>query len=555
MPVLTYYYNGTILTMNAKAAQSPHMLVSAGKVVHCDESEAPLGLDFRAADFAEVRQRRASDVTFVDLKGNTVIPGICDAHAHFLMWANGLIHADLMYCKSEAECVDVVKKHYAGAEKGEWLKGRGWAHNLWDVTDLPSKESLDAAFPDNPVVLSSKCGHLSWVNSAALKAAGVDDSVQDPFGGEFERKDGRLTGILKELAMDVVHEKIGEPSLKQRYEALEKAQAYAHSLGITAMQTPEDMDAWDFIQKAHGEGLLSMRVDFWIPVSVLDDLEALRVRHGLGDDRLRISAVKVFADGSLGGRTAQMYDDYENEPGNKGIIVTDEATMVANTLQANRIGLSMAIHAIGDEAVGAVLTAYERAAEEFGTEGDTRTNPVLRNRIEHVQVFAEKDLPRLKKLKPICSIQPIHLCADMKPADAFWGKRARYAYACRTLLDAGCLMPFGSDVPVEPNNPFLGIYAAITRKSLTGQPDSGWYPEECITLQEALEGYTIHCAIASGQQDKLGSLEAGKYADFVVLPANPFEISPEEIRDLKPLATYSENVCVYSTGEWENVIG
>jgi len=266
----------------------------------------------------------------------------------------------------------------------------------------------------------------------------------------------------------------------------------------------------------------------------------------LGDDRLRISAVKLFADGSLGGRTALMVDPYEGEPENRGICVTDRDEIRRVTLKANRAGLSMAIHAIGDQAVDNVLAAFEASLDELGCSGAAGMQPPIQNRIEHLQVFHPRDLERIRRVKPIASMQPIHLCADMGPADRFWGERARYAYACRTLAEAGCLLAFGSDAPVEPINPFLGLYAATTRRNLEGAPESGWYPGQRLSLQESLEGYTKNCAQASGQQDRLGSLEAGKLADFIVLAQDPFSLTPEELRDAKPLATFTGGQCVFA---------
>jgi len=546
---LSYYYNGNILTMNRTAPVSPHMLLAGDRVWHCDPSAAPLGLDFRESDFSRTRESMRGQVRFVDLRGRTVIPGICDAHAHFLMWGRALAQVDLSSARSEEDCLRLVAERAAVTPKGEWIRGFGWAHNLWDKPALPSRDSLDRLFPDNPVYLQSKCYHVIWVNSAALKVAGVDESTETPAGGEIEKKNGRLTGIFKEDANDLIANAVGPVTQTQWYEAMARAQQVAHSLGITSMHTPEYMEMWDFLQTAHSEEKLSMRVNFWMPVAHLDELIAVHTRHGLGDDRLRVSAIKAFMDGSLGGRTALMYEDYENEPGNTGIEVTDAQTIIDYTLKANAAGLSMAVHAIGDLAVGNVLTAYEKAAEKFGRHGDTRSNSVLRNRIEHLQVFHDKDLERIKKIKPVASFQPIHLCADMGPADRFWGARAKNAYACRTAAEAGCLLVFGSDVPVEPCNPFWGLYAATTRNNLEGHPGTGWNAAEKISLQDSLEAYTLNCAIASGQQDRLGSLEPGKLADFVVLPDDPFECSPENLRDMLPLATFSGGEVLYAAAD------
>ncbi len=551
---LAYYYNGNIITMNPRVPRSPHMLVSSGRVWHCDPAPAPLGLDYREADFSRTREKLAGQVRFVDLQGKTVVPGFCDAHAHFLWWGVALAQVDLHEATSEADSIARIKAHAGDVTPGEWITGGRWAHNLWPSRELPSLESLDQAFPDNPVMLSSKCGHLSWVNSAALKLAGVTATTPDPDGGEIDRRDGRLSGILKETAIELVSSQTGDLTEAQRFAALERGQKKAHSMGITSMHTPEDMDTWEFMQVAHRAEKLSMRINFWVPVSSLDHHCSVRARHGLGDHRLRISAVKIFTDGSLGGRTALMYEPYEGEPDNLGIEVNTEEEIVARTLQANRAGLSMAIHAIGDKAVGYVLNAYEQAAAELGTAGDTRSNPVLRNRIEHLQVYHSNDLERIRKLKPIVSMQPIHLCADMGPADRHWGSRAPNAYAMRTLKDAGCLLAFGSDIPVEPGNPLWGVYAAITRNALDKTPGDGWNPQERITMQEALEAYTINTAIASGEQDVLGSLEPGKFADFVILPDDPFEVPADQLLTMDPLATISEGEAVYAVPEWEEAL-
>lgn len=554
-PRLRYFYNGNILTMNPAVPRSPHMLLAGDRIWHCDPEARPFGLDFRDSAFGSTRRQMAGEVEFVDLGGRTVIPGMVDSHVHFMWWAVELANADLREARSEEEAVEMLRRHVKeyGIAPGEWIIGAGWSHNLWDRPVLPTRDSLDAAFPDNPVFLGSKCRHLAWVNSAALAAGGVTVSTPDPAGGEIERTgEGparRLTGILKENAADLVERAIGEPGEEALYRALKRGQELSHSLGITGMQTPESLHTWGFLQRAHGAGLLTMRINFWIR-EALESLEALQIRHGLGDDRLRVGAVKLFADGSLGGRTAQMYEPYEGEPDNRGIVVNDLETIIDVTRRANRIGLSMAIHAIGDEAVGNVLTAYEIAAAEMAGRPAGMAPPV-RNRIEHLQVFSPRDLDRIRALKPIASMQPVHLCADMGPADRFWGARSRWAYACRTLADAGCLLAFGSDAPVEPISPFYGLYAAVTRLPLDGSgPEEGWHPEEKLTMEEALAGYTINPAVASGQEKDLGSLAPGKLADFVILDEDPTRVSPQTVRDMTPQATYSGGECVFATEEW-----
>lgn len=547
---LKYFYNGNILTMNRNQPKARHMLVANDRLLYIGNDRAPLGLDYQDSDFESRVAGSDASVEFIDLKGKTVLPGLTDAHAHFLWWGQTLTEAELYASTSEDHALQLLVDHQksSGASSG-WIRGRGWSQNLWTDTAFPNCKKLDELFPDRPVVLGSKCGHVAWVNSAALREAGITDSTPDPEGGEIERVNGVATGILKETAIDLVEDRIGPLTIEQRWQALERAQEYAHSLGITCMQTPEYMDAWKFLQVAHANHKLTMRVQFWMPVSHLDAMLASGISHDLGDDQLCISAVKVFADGSLGGRTAQMVEPYENEPDNYGIEVHTAEFMLEKTLLANAAGLSMAIHAIGDKAIENVVAAYEAAAEKFGTDGTTETNPVLRNRVEHFQVYHPSHVERFRKLKPIASIQPIHLCADMGPADRFWGARSAYTYAIKSIKEMGCPIVFGSDAPVEPISPFYGLYAATTRCNLEGKPTGGWQPQECIGLQDALEAYTINCAHAAGKQRSLGSLETGKYADFIILEEDPFEQSPEALRDTRPLATYSGGKCVYASEE------
>lgn len=541
-----YFYNGKILTMDKKNPKSDHLLVINGQIVNAESDVTKLGINYKSSDFDKVRTSLANEIEFIDLQGKTLIPGLTDAHAHFVWWGLNLIWIDLSEAKSEEECVEILKANSVRKKPGEWILGLRWSQNLWDNTNLPSKKSLDAAFPDNPVMLESKCFHLTWANSFALEKAGITSSTPNPEGGEVEKdQDGNPTGILKETAMNLLSDLIPAPNDEDRFEALERAQQLAHSYGITTVHEPDTLEIWSFLQKAHAQKKLSMRVHFWIPVAALSELESLKIQNDLGDDRLRITAVKMFADGSLGGRTALMHEPYENEPDNYGIAVSTREEIREATLRANRAGLSMSIHAIGDKAVDNVLSAYEEAREELGGEGTTTTNPTLRNRIEHLQVFSDSDLERLKKVSPVISMQPVHLCGDMTGADKFWGKRAKNAYAFRTVIDSGLLLAFGSDIPVETVNPYHGIYAAVTRNRIDGTPGDGWYPEQKITLQEALEAYTINCAKSSGVEDKFGSLEYGKIADLVILPLDLEEASIEQIRDIKPVATYSGGKCVY----------
>jgi hypothetical protein len=542
---LKYLFNGAIHTMNAEAPAAAHMLVAGDRIWACDDEIAPLGLDFREPGFGDTVRRLSTDIDFVDLEGSTVIPGMVDSHVHFMWWALNAARADLTSARSESECVEILRTHTAGRPRTDWAVGFGWSHNAWENSNLPTRESLDSAFPDTPVFMSSKCGHLAWVNSAALAIAGIDASSPDPAGGEIERSEHAarraLTGILKETAINIVESVIPHPSKEVSRHALAEGQQRAHSLGLTGVQTPEDLATWEFLQTEHAAGHLTMRISFWMPANAIDHLYGMRARAGLGDNTLGIGAVKLFTDGSLGGRTAWMRDPFDGEPGNLGICVTEPDEIRRITLKSNLAGLPVAVHAIGDRAVGEVLNAFESVAKELAA-GTARP---LRNRIEHLQLVAPQDMDRLRRVRPVASVQPVHLCADMGPADRLWGRRSRYAYAFRTLADAGCMLAFGSDAPVEPINPFLGVFAAVTRQNLELQPGNGWYPEEKIGAREAIAAYTVNPAIAAGNQRDLGDLSPGKLADFVVLPEDPLAIPAANLPNLVPTATFVGGECVH----------
>lgn len=547
---LKYFYNARILTMAPHSPYAGHMMVAGDRILACSDEVSPLGIDHRLPGFDDTRRRHAADIEFIDLQGRAVIPGMTDSHGHIMMWALNLLRAELAPARSEEDAVRIVREFARHKRPGEWILGFGWAHNLWDNPVFPSRESLDAAFPDNPVFLNSKCGHVGWANSAALAAAGITADSPNPPGGEIVRTgegtSRRPTGILLENACWLLEEIYGSPSDMDRLGAVREAQRRAHALGITGMHSPEDMVTWEFLQRMHQRDELTLRINYLLPAAYLDHFEKARIRHGVGNHQLRVGGVKLFTDGSLGGRTGFMYEPYEGEPENTGMCVTDRAEITRITLQANAAGLPMAIHAIGDRAVGDVLAAFEASAYELGDSVAAHTHPPVRNRIEHLQTYSPRDEESLRRTRPVASVQPVHLCADMGPADRYLGARARHTYAFRTLQGLGCLLAFGSDTPVEPINPMFGLFAAVTRQNLEGHPAQGWFPEERLTVTEALTAYTRNPAIASGEDAVLGTLEPGKLADFVVLPADPERVAPEELRDMAVESTWINGRCVHS---------
>jgi len=399
----------------------------------------------------------------------------------------------------------------------------------------PSTADLDAAAPDNPVYLTAKSLHAAWANSAAMKLAGITADSADPANGQIQRdRSGQPTGILLEAAMELIGRIIPEPSVKVIAEAIEKAQPVLWRMGLTGVHDFDQRSCFMALQQLHARGGLRLRVTKSIPVELLDHAVELGLRSGFGDDWLRIGSVKVFMDGALGPRTAAMFQHYLNEPENWGILVMDAEELLEIGRRAAGSGLSLAVHAIGDRANHEVLNAFER----LRTYEKEKGLPALRHRIEHVQVLHADDAARPTQLGVIASMQPIHAPSDMLMADRYWGERANLAYAWRTQLQHGARLAFGSDAPVESPNPFWGLHAAVTRRRADGLPGpQGWHAEQRLSMQEALEGFTLGAAYAAGLEDRLGSLTPGHLADLIVLEKDPFACNPNDLLTMESWAT------------------
>jgi hypothetical protein len=493
-------------------------------------------------DDAQVRGLLASGEEAIDLEGRTVLPGLTDCHIHFVEYALRLTRIDLSGVKSKAEAVRRVAERAQTAKPGEWLLGGGWDRNIWDDPSFPTKEDLDSVASHNPVALDSKDGHSLWVNSLALARADITAETPNPPGGEIERQPGTSepTGILKENAGRLVKNVIERPSLEAIQAALKAAMTNAHRAGLTGIHDCEDELAFAAFQELLKKGELGLRVLMHIPAKNLDDAIGLGLRTGFGNEKLRVGGIKIFADGALGSRTAAMLAPYEDEPFNLGIAVTPKEEMRDLARKASRAGISVAIHAIGDRANRDVLDVLEESRQ--AAEGAD-----LRHRIEHVQLLHPADIPRLAKLDVIASMQPIHATSDMEMVEHHWGEeRARGAYAWRSLLDAGTVLAFGSDCPVESLDPLAGIHAAVTRRRADGSPGpEGWHPEERITVEEAVRAYTLGAAYASGEEREKGSIAPGKLADLVVLSQDIFAIPPMAILETEVEATILDGQFVY----------
>lgn len=467
-----------------------------------------------------------------DVRGRTILPGLTDAHLHLKYYALGLQKID---CETETleECLRRVAERVKKTKPEQWVLGHGWNQNQWN--GWPALSDLDRVAPSNPVYLTAKSLHAAWANSAALKLAGISASSADPPNGQIQRDvSGKPTGILLESAMELVSRLIPEPSMDEIASAIGKAQPILWKMGLTGVHDFDRRDCFMALQALHSQDKLKLRVTKNIPVELLDHAFELGLRTGFGDDWLRIGSVKVFMDGALGPRTAAMFQPYLGEPENRGILNMDGEGLFEFGRHAADVGLGMTVHAIGDRANHEVLDAYEQLRAYEKEKG----LPALRHRIEHVQVLHPDDAPRLAKLNVIASMQPIHATSDMWMADKYWGERASLAYAWRTQLEAGARLAFGSDAPVESPNPFWGIHAAVTRQRADGSPGpEGWHPEQRLTVQEAIEGFTLGAAYAAYAEKRLGKLAEGYLADLIVLEKDPFTCNPVELKDLQSSAT------------------
>ncbi len=501
--------NGDVRTLDPAQPRARALVFRAGEIIY-------------AGDDAGARAFQNHDAEVVDARGKLVLPGFADAHIHFCGLAQTLARVNLEGCRSLEEAVERVAARVRTARVGETIVGFGWNHSDWAEPVFPDKHSLDAVAPDNPVFLTRKDWHSAWVNSAALRHAGLTRETPDPAGGKLERDaHGEPTGLVRENAMQLFGKGIGQDDEEIPEAVLLQAIAQAHRAGLTAIHNVEGPNALRAWQSLHSRGKLKLRVVHSIPDTNLEHARALGIHRGLGDEWLRLRAVKMFADGSLGSQTAEMRKPFVGSD-KRGMAITDQATMLQLARETVRNRLDLWIHAIGDAAITRVLDIYETLRDEGYDDA------ILR--IEHAQHLHPSDLPRFAQLNVIASMQPIHQPGDMRVADKLLGpERARYTYALNSLRQAGATLAFGSDCPVERFEPLHGIHAAVTRQNEAGEPREGWYPAERLSVEAAVEGFTRGAALAAGDGAHAGALKVGRRADALVLSQNIFEIPPREI--------------------------
>ena len=477
----------------------------------------------------------------VGLDGRTVLPAFTDSHIHVCGLGLSLRRVDLRGCRSLRDAVASVRDAMGTARPGEWVQGQGWDKNLWPEGRFPRREDLDPVTGGRPVVLRSKDGHMAWVNSAALALVGITRDTPDPEGGTIVRDPatGEPTGLLAERATRPLFARIGRPSPEAVEQAIVDASQVIHRAGIAGVHVVEGGDVLAAFQRLRARGALTARVCMMIPEESLEAAIALGVRSGFGDDTLRIGGLKVFSDGALGSQTASMLEPYEGQPDHRGVIVRTREQLRTLVGAAAAHGIAAVVHAIGDRANRWVLDAIEAARPDSVRWG-------LRHRIEHVQVLHPDDLPRLAALDVVASMQPIHCVQDRDIADAYWGARSRHAYAFRSLLRRGTHLTFGSDAPVETLDVLAGIYAAVARKRPDEPDRPAWYPEERVTVDEAICAYTEGPAYASGEERTKGRLAPGYLADFVALSHDPRAVPPEALPEIQVGLTVVGGVVRYS---------
>ena len=484
---------------------------------------------------ADIRSR-AAGAEVVDLGGRFVVPGFIDAHVHFLDGGFRLASVQLRDAASREQFIARITAFAATVPAGTWISGGDWDHTLWGG-ELPRRDWIDAATPNHPVWVNRLDGHMALANSAALQAAGVTRGVADVAGGEIVRDARReLTGVFKDNAMDLVAAKVPLPGDALKDRALDAAMRHVAAQGVTSVH---NMGSWDdlavFDRAARG-GRLATRIYAAVP---LDSWERLRDTvaakrfgpEGRGDAWLRVGALKGFVDGSLGSHTAAFHDPFTDAPGERGLVVTPAEDLYKRIAGADKAGLHVVVHAIGDRANTTLLDTFERVARENGPRD-------RRFRVEHAQHLAPADVPRFGALGVIASMQPYHAIDDGRWAERVIGPvRSRTTYAFRSLLDRGARLAFGSDWYVAPPTPLEGIYAAVTRRTLDDKHPDGWVPEQKITVEEALKAYTQGGASASFEEHAKGTIAAGMLADLTVIDRDLRAIPAPEIRHARVVRT------------------
>ncbi len=485
---------------------------------------------------ADVGAWRGPKTQTIDAQGKLLLPGFDDAHVHFISGGSQLDYVQLNDAASSEEFTRRIGEKARSVRPGEWILGGDWDETKWSPAAIPTKKMIDAVTPDTPVFVNRYDGHMGLANSVALKLAGITKDTPDPPGGTIVRDaEGNPTGALKDAAMDYLGKVIPALTHAQRVHAAKRALAHAAALGVTSVQDMNP-DYADFAvySELRERGELTTRIYAAPLIPQVQDQAKIGIRHAFGSSDLRLGAVKAYADGSLGSGTAYFFEPFNDQPGNYGLLsegMQPLSLMRERMMAADAAGLQICTHAIGDRGISMILDLYSELVQAHGA-ADRRL------RIEHAQHMAAKDFDRFAQLHVIASVQPYHAIDDGRWAELRIGhERSSRTYAFRTFLQHGVRLALGTDWNVAPLNPMLTVYAAVTRATLDGKNPNGWFPEQKLSVAEAVEAYTMGSAYAEFQDQVKGSISAGKLADMVLLSEDIFSIEPAHIRDIKVLKT------------------
>ncbi len=527
--------NANVRTMDKQRPKAEAVAVVGNRIVAVGSND-------------EIRKYAGSRTRNIDARGALVLPGFNDSHVHFLSGGFQLSSVDLRDAPTPQEFAARIRRFAERLPKGRWVTGGDWDHERWPDSPLPTKELIDSFTPDTPVFVNRLDGHMALANSLALRLAGVTRETKDPPGGLIVRdpQTGEPTGVLKDAAMSFVFQKIPAPGFDEKLSAARAATEHAARLGVTSVQ---DMSAGDDVgvyQTLLERGELKTRVYAVAPLPAWERLSRVGVRRAFGSDMLRVGGLKGFGDGSLGSTTALFFEPYNDAPETSGLPGDEmfpEGAMRARVEGADKAGLQVMIHAIGDKANDIILSIYDQTVKSNG-ERDRRF------RVEHAQHLYPEEIREFARLHVIASMQPYHAIDDGRWAEKRIGpERIKGTYAFRSLLDAGAVLAFGTDWSVAPLDPMLGVYAAVTRRTLDGKNPSGWVPEQKITVEEAVRAYTYGSAYAEFADGVKGTIAPGKLADMVILTDDIFKIDPVMIEKTRVRLTIMDGRVVYDAGE------
>jgi predicted amidohydrolase YtcJ len=522
--------NASVHTMDESQPRAEAVAISGNRIL-------------LAGSTTDIRALAGPKTRIVDAGGKNVFPGFNDAHVHFLSGGYSLSNVDLRDAKSPEEMARRLSDYAKTIPKGQWILGGDWDHEKWPGAPLPTKEMIDAATPENPVFVNRLDGHMALANSLALKLAKVTKKTKEPAGGVVVRdKNGEPTGILKDAAETLVERAIPAKSFEENRAAAKAATEHAAKMGVTSltdMSAGDDVGVYQYLLE-HGE--LKTRIYAIRSIVSWEVLAKTGVRAAFGSDMLRIGGLKGFSDGSLGSTTAFFFEPYNDSPSTRGLLfdqMLPEGIMLKRVEGADKAGLQVMIHAIGDEANFRILEIYRQTAEANGAHD-------RRFRIEHAQHLRTNEIPRFGSQKVIASMQPYHEADDGRWCDKRIGPaRSKGTYAFRSLLDTGAVLAFGSDWTVAPLNPLEGIKAAVTRQTLDGKHPNGWNPEQKISIDEAVRAFTVGSAYAEFAEKVKGTITPGKLADVVLLDRDIYAGDPAEIDKARVVLTVMDGRVVF----------